>query len=98
MRLSDRNHDYLCTLCGTTGGVCLQGLALSQRVARGLAANEGRLPEGFELVSETLFTGCGRDCPVQLRVEGTTVTLDCGRQGAAVVALRHPAATQAVGA
>jgi hypothetical protein len=96
MRLSDDSHDYHCTLCGTTGGVCLQGLSLSQRIARGLAANGPRLPESVELVSETLFTGCGRDCAVRLRIVGTSVTLDCGQQGATVVASSHAQAAKAV--
>jgi hypothetical protein len=98
MRLSDDSHDYHCAECGTTGGVCLQGLALSQRIARGLAANSDRLPEGFELTSETLFTGCARECRVRLQVLGTTVALDCGTAGAAVLARLQAQTAQAVGA
>jgi hypothetical protein len=90
MLLSDDTHDYTCTRCGSTGGVCMQALALGQRIARGLAANERHLPEGTELRCETLFTGCGRDCTVRLDVAGTTVAITCGRTGAAVRATRQP--------
>jgi hypothetical protein len=98
MRLSDDSHDYHCTECGTTGGVCLQALALCQRLARGLAANEAKLPAGFELRSDTLFTGCARRCQVRLQVMGTTVALECGGAGAAVLARRAGQAAEAVGA
>lgn len=96
MRLSDDNHEYNCTLCGDTGGVCMQALALSRRMAEGLAANADRLPDGFELTSQTEFTGCARTCHVRLQVVGTTVSLEAGQYGAAVHAHPHPVRSTAV--
>lgn len=98
MRLSDDSHDYHCTICGTTGGPCLQALSVSQRIAGGLAENEDRLPETFELVSQTVFNGCGRNCAVNLHVNGTTVSIDCGCDGATVTAHRHRTSARAASA
>lgn len=78
MRLSDDTHDYLCTECRQRGGPCLEALWLSQRVARTLAARAAELPEGFELVSQTRFNGCARDCTVDLRVTGQAVEVASG--------------------
>lgn len=78
MRLSDDTHDYHCSHCRQRGGICMEALWLSQRVARGLAERADILPEGFELTSQTEFTGCGRTCAVSLLVEGLRVEVLSG--------------------
>lgn len=78
MRLSDDTHDYECSHCQQRGGVCMEALWLSQRVARGLAERADILPEGFGLTSETQFSGCGRTCRVRLLVDGLRVEVISG--------------------
>jgi len=76
--LSDDHHDYECSQCRSRGGPCLEALWLAERVARGLAARADALPAEFELTSETLFRGCGKDCAVRLRIRGTSLDIACG--------------------
>lgn len=87
MKLSDATHDYGCDACGSTGGVCMEALWMARRLAAGIADRAAILPEDFELVSQTRFTGCGRDCAVALRVTPTVVEVTSGTQGARVAAV-----------
>lgn len=89
MQLSDEHHDYECTRCGRTGAPCMQALWLAQRVALGLAGNAGRLPEAYEVISETVFTGCGQNCRARLTVTEAGIGVDCARPDATVPGLRH---------
>ena len=92
MQLSDETHDYTCSTCRQRGGVCMEALWLSQRVARGLALRATELPADFELTASTRFTGCARECHVALSVSGQRVTVRTGPDGtgAEVTAERRP--------
>ena len=100
MRLSDETHDYHCSTCQQRGGLCMEALWLSQRVARGLATRAADLPEGFELTATTRFTGCARDCAVELSVTGQRVEVATRTDGAnaRVIADRRADRSLAVGA
>ena len=87
MQLSDATHDYACTRCGTTQGTCMEALWLASRLASSIEARAQHLPEDFEILSTTRFTGCGRDCAVQLRVTAAFVKVSSGTQGARVEAI-----------
>lgn len=84
MRLSDETHEYHCATCRQRGGVCMEALWLSQRVARGLVLRATELPEDFELTSHTSFTGCSRICTVELKVTGQRVHVRTGPDGVGV--------------
>ncbi|MBK5926734.1 hypothetical protein [Rhodobaculum claviforme] len=86
MQLSDATHDYDCGACGTTGGVCMEGLWMARRLAASIADRAALLPADFELVSRTRFTGCGRACAVDMRVTPTMVQITAGSMGARVEA------------
>ncbi len=98
MQLSDATHDYACDRCGATDGVCMEGLWLARRLAASLAERAADLPQDFEVVSDTGFTGCGRNCAVQLRITAAVVEVRSGNQGARVSAATHPTGLSAPGA
>ena len=92
MQLSDATHDYSCRCCGGTQGVCMEALWLARRLAATIAGRADELPQGFEVTSDTRFTGCGQDCAVQLRIASATVEVTAGNQGARVEAAALAAA------
>ena len=92
MQLSDATHDYACTRCGTTQAPCMEALWLARRVAASIRARSRHLPDDFEILSSTRFTGCDRDCVVDLRVTAAMVEVASGNQGACIRAtLQTPA-------
>ncbi|MGY6412093.1 MAG: hypothetical protein ACXIUV_13855 [Alkalilacustris sp.] len=92
MQLSDATHDYACTRCATTGGVCMEALWLARRLAAGVTGRLAQLPADFELSSSTRFSGCGQDCAVALHVTANEVEIASGRGGARITATPHPVA------
>lgn len=77
MQLRDARNSYDCTECRDTGGVCMQALWLGRRVARGVEIGRGMLGRDFDLRSYARFDGCGRECPVSLRIRADSVEVTC---------------------
>ncbi len=94
MQLSDATHDYACTRCRATDGVCMEALWLARRLAASLTARARDLPEDFEIASTTRFSGCDRDCGVELRLTGRSVCVTPGSAGARVEATAQTGAAE----
>ena len=90
MQLSDATHDYACTRCGATGGICMEALWLVRRISGGLSIRTMDMPPDVELTWQTSFTGCGRDCAVTLRITAATVEVASGDHGATIAAGLRP--------
>ena len=90
MQLSDATHEYACTPCTATGGLCLEGVWLARRLATGLAQRAAILPSDFTYESRACFGGCGGPCEVRVRLAHDRIEVASDPHDARVVAVLRP--------
>lgn len=78
MELADDTHDYACTPCRHTGGLCFESLWLAQAMSAVRHVHTHGLPVGAEVVMAQQFHGCGQPCNVLLTLRGDEVEVSAG--------------------